>query len=651
MRFPHCKLRGLRAALVAAVLAAAGCGPRGDSVGPGNRIAPDGEIALSTRIAAISASTGPLRLQVDASYERTNGPLASLSTQSFPATSGSTQQVPFSVDLTTCLSDRTHRGAAPGAGGNAVCLVHLAVTLLTGDRVLDTQSLGPIPVSPGSAVNLGQLITLYEVARVEVVPSTGSAPPAGTAARLEMGQSLPLTALVLDAGGQTVPGRVAHWTSDAPAVARVDSITGVVTPVAVGVVRVRASAGGREGTLDVNVVPAPAPIAVRGSGGTGSGHVRSSPAGLDCQITAGVASGACTFNFPGDAAVTLTATPDSGSAFGAWAGDCAPAGALVTCQLTPSTARTVTASFTKTVFVLSVSGSGIGGGRLSTPAPGIDCQVRAGVTSGTCAAPFSAQTVALTVTPDSASVLANWTGDCATQSPAVLTCPVAMTQTRSVGVVFGRRQVTVTLGLTGAAGQVTLGGTPACTLAAGVAGVTCPVRVDAYGLVTLLARPAASSFTKLWGGPCTTVPVDQPCTFRPAGDVTVPVVFLPAPVGISVRPAGSATGSGSVTIPELDHVCQLTGSSFGPAGQCDGAAAVGSTLTLTAQAAAGSSFVGWGGACAGQTGPTCTLPISAAVTAIADFELVAGPAGARGVSTAVTAARVPGRAASAAARP
>ena len=730
MRPPFRGRRGLRAALVttfaAALVATAGCGPRADGVGPDDPTAMSAQIALAAHVAVASRTNAePLRLQVATAYERTTGAVAPLGkVQAFPLGDARTQRVPLGLDLTPCLVDPAHRGAGEGTGRRAVCFVQFTITLLAGDRPLDTQTIGPVAVSPGRITPLDS-ITLYEVARVQVAPGTGSAPAAGTPVRVELGQSLPLTAVVLDAGGQSVTGRTVRWSSDAPAVARVDSLTGLVTPLAPGMAQLKASVGGRDGTVAVRVVPAPAPITLTGGAGTGSGRVRSSPEGVDCQFAAGVPSGRCTFTFPGDALVTLVATPDSNSAFGAWTGDCAAAAAAASCQLTPSSARTatvsfdrrqaaltlslggsgagaltvtgegvvgsrtcalaagqgsatctvpvaagatvtlaasagdgsgfagwgaacaaagttpvcsltvlettaVTARFAPNTFVLSVSGSGPGSGDLLTPAPGINCQVRAGVAYGTCAASFPPQVVPLTASPDSASVLLSWTGDCAAQSPAVTTCAVSTTQARSVGVVFGRRQVTVTTSISGAAGQVTFDGSTVCVLSAGVDGVACPVRVDVYGLVTLRAVPAPSSLTKRLDGPCAGVPVDQPCLFRPTGDVTVPVTFVPAPVRVSVRPATGATGAGSVAVPELDLVCRLTGPSFGPAGQCDGTAAVGSRLTLTAEPGVGSSFRGWGGACAGQTGTTCTLTVAAAATATADFELTAGLPTARG---------------------
>jgi hypothetical protein len=76
--------------------------------------------------------------------------------------------------------------------------------------------------------------------------------------------------------------------------------------------------------------------------GTGTGKVTSSPAGIDCGAE-------CTAEFEKEAAVTLTASPDSGSAFTSWKKCDTVEGR--TCKVTISAARTVGAKFTKTYDV------------------------------------------------------------------------------------------------------------------------------------------------------------------------------------------------------------------------------------------------------------------------------------------------------------
>jgi hypothetical protein len=69
--------------------------------------------------------------------------------------------------------------------------------------------------------------------------------------------------------------------------------------------------------------------------GTGSGNVSSTPTGINCGT-------ACNWKYVEKTTVTLTATPDAGSTFEGWSGDCA--GTSV-CTLLVDTAKTVTATF------------------------------------------------------------------------------------------------------------------------------------------------------------------------------------------------------------------------------------------------------------------------------------------------------------------
>lgn len=61
--------------------------------------------------------------------------------------------------------------------------------------------------------------------------------------------------------------------------------------------------------------------------GQGTGSIISSPAGIDCGSGAG-----CTAHFTLNATVTLTATPDQGSAFAGWSANCTPSNSA-TCTI------------------------------------------------------------------------------------------------------------------------------------------------------------------------------------------------------------------------------------------------------------------------------------------------------------------------------
>jgi hypothetical protein len=81
--------------------------------------------------------------------------------------------------------------------------------------------------------------------------------------------------------------------------------------------------------------------------------------------------------------------------------------------------------------------------------------------------------------------------------------------------------------------------------------------------------------------------------------------------------AVSVTGTGSVT-------SNPVGIDTSTANGAQADFADGTTVTLTATAGAGSSFTGWGGACAGTMGTACEVTMDAAKSASATFGLIVG---------------------------
>ena len=133
-------------------------------------------------------------------------------------------------------------------------------------------------------------------------------------------------------------------------------------------------------------------------GGTGSGSVASSPAGVNC-------GGDCNESYAGGTVVTLTATPSSGSAFAGWAGDadCADG------QVTMSATKSCTATFNlnpPASYTLAVALGGTGSGSVASSPAGVNCgsDCNEGYVGGTV--------VTLTATPASGSAFAGWGGAC-----------------------------------------------------------------------------------------------------------------------------------------------------------------------------------------------------------------------------------------------
>ena len=108
------------------------------------------------------------------------------------------------------------------------------------------------------------------------------------------------------------------------------------------------AAAGSASTCDVTLIGAKKASAVFGYPveverlGTGDGSVGSAPASLDCGPT-------CSASFAAGSTVTLSAAPDSASAFTGWGGACA--GGDAECEITVSGPTQVTATFASLVSV------------------------------------------------------------------------------------------------------------------------------------------------------------------------------------------------------------------------------------------------------------------------------------------------------------
>ena len=213
--------------------------------------------------------------------------------------------------------------------------------------------------------------------------------------------------------------------------------------------------------------------------GTGSGLVTSAPAGINC-------GGDCSEAYLDGTMVTLTAAASVGSNFTGWSGGgCSGTGS---CVVTPASATTVTATFTLSTYMLTVSKTGSGTGFVSSSPAGIACgaDCSESINHGT--------TVTLTASPAVGSNFVGWSGGGCTGTG---TCTVAMTTAASVTATFTIATYTLTVGLVGSGdGQVT----------SSPSGITCGVDCTEnylYGAtVTLTADAQFLSTFDGWLGAC-----------------------------------------------------------------------------------------------------------------------------------------------------
>ena len=306
-------------------------------------------------------------------------------------------------------------------------------------------------------------------------------------------------------------------------------------------------------------------------GGTGSGAVTSTPAGVACGAT-------CSASYASGTSVTLTASAASGSTFAGWSGACTGTSA---CVVSMTAARTVTATFNPVTpsYTLTVTKAGTGGGTVAGGPISCGATCTATVASGT--------TVTLAATAASGSTFAGWSGACTGTSA----CVVSMTAARTVTATFNPVTPSYTL-------TVTKAGTGTGTVAGGLihCGTTCAASFPSGTTVTLTATPGSGSTFAGWSGACTS----SPCVVTMTAARSVTATFTAPLNDAAISVTRSGTGAGTVTSSTGGLNCGTV---------CNVMFAAGTVVTLTATPAAGSTFGGWSGACAG-TAATCTITVT-----------------------------------------
>jgi len=139
-------------------------------------------------------------------------------------------------------------------------------------------------------------------------------------------------------------------------------------------------------------------------------------------------------------------------------------------------------------------------------------------------------------------------------------------------------------------------------------GTDCSQSYSSGTSVTLTASAASGSTFAGWSGACSGT---GSCTVTMSSNKGVTATFNSAPTGPYTLAVGkSGTGSGTVTSSPAGINCGT---------DCSESYSSGTSVTLTASAAAGSTFAGWSGACSG-TG-SCVVSMSSDKSVTATFTL------------------------------
>jgi hypothetical protein len=250
---------------------------------------------------------------------------------------------------------------------------------------------------------------------------------------------------------------------------------------------------------------------------------------------------------------------------------------------------TTTAPPGPTAFDLVISKAGAGTGTVTSADGRIDC-------GPTCSARYSAGSpVVLTASAAAGSVFVQWSGD-ASSCGVSPQCTLTIDASKAVSVSFD--VASASLKKLFVSKQHEGGGDGTVTSNDGKinCGVGCNTAASNYTIgarVTLNATPAAGSTFRGFTGACGTAV--QTCVVILDTDQDVSADFFAAATasfGLTVSKLG--TGAGTVTSNDGRINCGST---------CSATYNAGTSVTLTAAAATGSVFAGWGGAASCGTAP------------------------------------------------
>lgn len=300
----------------------------------------------------------------------------------------------YNITITEVGGDPWKVAVKPGSGYSSVslktvyspnCTAPAAIARVAGNR--PSCSAGLISTEAASTASLAVTAVPNPVLNVSLTGNglgTVSSSTPGINCGADCVQQVPLNTQVTLTASHGVGSSFDGWTG-APGCA--GSTTCVVT---MSQSRQVSATFVADGTNNLTVV----------KGGTGTGTVTSSPAGINCGAT-------CSSAFSQGLQVVLTATPSADSQFVGWSGSCA---GNAGCVVTMDGNRTVIANFALRPVPtdLTVTKNGSGSGSVTSTPAGIDC-------GATCVGTFdSATVVQLQAVPDAGSFFTGWSsGGCA----------------------------------------------------------------------------------------------------------------------------------------------------------------------------------------------------------------------------------------------
>jgi uncharacterized repeat protein (TIGR02543 family) len=361
-------------------------------------------------------------------------------------------------------------------------------------------------------------------------------------------------------------------------------------------------------TAKVTVTPPGVEGQIGGSGGAGGSSIACGQVCLNCGR-----QNACSMVVTRDTQVTLTAHTNTGYSVKSWTGACAGQTGR-SCTFKADKDVTVGLEFSGgTASLATLTAKPAAGGTIGTSE--MACTARA---PQFCTGKFVPNTrVSVSATPDTGYAFAGWGDACAGQTGS--SCTLTPTGNVTVSATFksiGTAKVTVTP--PGVEGQIGgSGGSGGSSIACGQVCLNCG-RQNACSMVvskgtqvTLTAHTNTGYSVKSWTGACAGQ-TGRSCSFKADADSTVGLEFSGGTANLATLTAKPAVGG---TIGSSEMACTARAPQF-----CTGKFVPNTRVGVSATPDTGYVFAGWGDACAGQTGTSCTLTPTGNVTVSATFK-------------------------------